>query len=334
MSTVILDKGSRPVSRLRRKPLIEGQEAVLIAVMVVVWAALAVVTDTFMTSSNIQTVLYTIAPIAIIGVGMTAVMVTAGIDVSVGSQIAIAMVLVGKILRDAEMGWPVAVVVAVVVGSLLGAFNGFLIVVGRIHPMIITFGTLNVYRYISLQIFGDQQVSGVPDDLAFIGGSANAVTFGIPNALLLAATLIIIMWAYMRQWAGGRHLYAIGSDAGAARLAGIRVTRKLIGVYVLLGALVGIAALVQVGSGGLIQQNVGIGLELQVIAACVIGGTSVLGGRGTVFGTLLGALLVGTVSSAVTHLGWSNELTNFFVGVLIIVAVGIDLIRQKRRAKL
>lgn len=332
MSTATLDKP--PAPRLRRQPLVEGQEAVLIAVIIIMWALLAVVTDTFMTANNIQTVLYTVAPIAIIGVGMTAVMVTAGIDVSVGSQMAIGMVVVGKLLRDAEFGWVPALAIAVVVGSILGAINGLLIVGGRIHPMIITFGTLNVYRYVALQIFGDQQVSGVPDDFAFIGGSVQAVTFGIPNALLLALGLMAVVWAYMRRWAGGRHLYAIGGDAGAARLAGIRVNRKLIGVYVFIGVLVGVAAVVQLGSGGLIQQNVGIGLELQVIAACVIGGTSVLGGRGTVFGTLLGALLVGTVSSAVTHLGWPNELTNFFVGVFIIVAVGVDLIRQKRRAKL
>ncbi|MCL6424164.1 ABC transporter permease [Brachybacterium sp. JHP9] len=334
MSTVTQEKAPRPVPRLRRTPIIEGQEAVLIAVLVIVGVLLAVFTDTFMTSANIQTVLYTVAPIAIIGVGMTAVMVTAGIDVSVGSQMAIAMVVVGKLLRDTDLGWFPALVVAVVVGSILGIINGLLIVVGRIHPMIITFGTLNVYRYVALQIFGDQQVSGVPDDLGFIGGSVQAVTFGIPNALLLAMALMVIMWAYMRQWAGGRHLYAIGGDPGAARLTGIQVNRKLISVYVLIGVLVGIASLVQVGSGGLIQQNVGIGLELQVIAACVIGGTSVLGGRGTVFGTLLGALLVGTVSSAVTHLGWPNELTNLFVGIFIIVAVGIDLVRQKRRTKL
>lgn len=321
-------------ARTVRKPIIEGQEAILIVVIALVWVTLSVVTDTFMTSSNIQTVLYTVAPIAIIGIGMTAVMVTAGIDVSVGSQIAIVMVVVGKILRDSDTGWVTAALVAVVIGAILGAVNGFIITAGRIHPMIVTFGTLNVYRFVALQIFGDEQVAGVPGDLSGIGGSVSAVTFGVPNALWLAIALMAAVWAYMRFWAGGRHLYAIGGDAAAAHLAGIRVNRKLIGVYMFVGMMVGIAGLVQVGSGGLIQQNIGFGLELQVIAACVIGGTSVMGGRGTVFGTLLGALLVGTVSSAVTHLGWPNELTNLFVGSFIVVAVGIDRIRQNRRAKL
>lgn len=335
MSTELIEQvPQKKATQAVRKSLIEGQELILIAVIAIVWLTLSVVTDTFMTSNNIQTVLYSVAPIAIIGIGMTAVMVTAGIDVSVGSQIAIAMVVVGKVLRDADASWFTAAILAVAIGAVLGAINGLLITVGRIHPMIVTFGTLNIYRFVALQIFGDQQVAGVPSDFAGIGGSVNAVTFGIPNALWLAAILMLVMWGYMRFWAGGRHLYAIGGDPAAAHLAGIRVNRKLVGAYVFVGVLVGVAALVQVGSGGLIQQNVGIGLELQVIAACVIGGTSVMGGRGTVLGTLLGALLVGTVSSAVTHLGWPNELTNLFVGSFIVIAVGIDRIRQKRRENL
>lgn len=336
MTTVTSTAPRTPASAptRERKPILEGQELVLIGVIAVIWAVLAVVTDTFMTTSNIQTVLWTVAPVAIIGVGMTAVMVTAGIDVSVGSQIAIVMVVVGKLLRDTGIGLLPALGIAVVLGAVLGTINGVIIVYGRIHPMIVTFGMLNVYRFVALQIFGDTQVAGVPGTLGSLGGSKSAITLGIPNAMWLVVALMAVQWTYMRYWARGRHLYAIGGDIGAARLAGIRVNRQLVGVYLLLGALVGVAGIVQIGSGGLIQQNVGIGLELQVIAACVIGGTSVVGGRGTPLGTLFGALLVGTVSSAVTHLGWPNELSNFFVGVFIIVAVGIDLVRQSRRAKL
>ena len=132
----------------------------------------------------------------------------------------------------------------------------------------------------------------------------------------------------------GRHLYAIGNDAHAARLQGVRVTRRLVSVYVVTGVLVGLAAVVFIGGGGRIGQAVGTGLELQVIAAVVIGGTSILGGRGTVFGTVLGALLVGTVSAAVTLLGWPSELTALFIGVFILVAVGVDLLRQRRRRSL
>ncbi|MDF9277430.1 ABC transporter permease [Arthrobacter sp. EH-1B-1] len=323
-----------PATRRRRTlPLLQGQEIVLIAVLVLLWAALSVSTDTFLTPNNIGAILYQVAPIAIIGVGMTAVMVTAGIDVSVGSQIAVVMVVVAKMLRDFEVALPVAVIVAVLVGSILGAVNALLITVAKIHPIIVTFGTLNIFRWVALQIFGDQQVDGVPGTLTVFGGSNQAMTLGIPNAFLITVLLIATGWVYMRSYAGGRHLYAIGGDAQAARLAGVKVSRATAGVYVLTGACVGLAGVIMIGSGGLVQQNIGSGLELQVIAAAVIGGTSVLGGRGTVLGTLLGALLVGSVGSAVTHLGWPSEVTNLFVGACIVIAVGVDLARQKRRAR-
>ena len=151
---------------------------------------------------------------------------------------------------------------------------------------------------------------------------------------MLPAVLAALMWAYMRSSPTGRHLYAIGNDAHAARLQGVRVTRRLVSVYVITGVLVGLAAVVFIGGGGRIGKAVGTGFELQVIAAVVIGGTSILGGRGTVLGTILGALLVGTVSAAVTLLGWPSELTALFIGVFILVAVGVDLLRQRRRRSL
>ena len=321
-------------ARSARRPVLEGQELVLVGVIAALWLVLSLMTDTFFTGANIRTILYAIAPVAIIGVGMTAVMVTAGIDVSVGSQLAIVTAIIATMIRDSGTGIAGAVVIALVVGCLLGSVNAALIVFGRIHPMIVTFGTLNLFRFVALQVFGDAQIAGVPDVFRPIGGSSTAVTFGIPNAMWLTLLLVAVQWAYMRYWAGGRHIYAIGNDQHAARLAGVRVDMRLFLVYVSVGAMVAIASLVQLGSGGLVQQNVGIGLEMQVIAACVIGGTSVLGGRGTVIGTLLGAVLIGTVTSAITLLGLSSQLSNLFVGVFIVLAVGIDLVRQNRRSRL
>jgi ribose transport system permease protein len=135
----------------------------------------------------------------------------------------------------------------------------------------------------------------------------------------------------MRFWATGRHWYALGNDAAAARLAGIQVKWRTIAAYALTGVFVGLAGCVLIGSGGLVQQNAGSGLELRVIAAVVIGGTSILGGRGSVLGTLLGALLVGTVTSAITLLGWRSDLIELFIGVFILIAVGVDLVRERRR---
>lgn len=319
----------RPAARA-----IEGQELALVGVLAVLWLVLGLTTDTFFTAGNLGAILFNVAPIALIGIGMTAVIVTAGIDVSVGSAVAVVMVIVAKLVHDGGTPMPVAVLVALGVGALLGLVNGGLVAYGRIHPIIVTFATLNIFRFVALQIFAGRQVTGIPDTLGFFGGGGEGRLLGIPNAWLLAVVLAAIMWFYMRSWPTGRHLYAIGGDAQAARLAGVRVRRRQLFAYVLTGALVGLAGCVFIGTGGLVIQNAGEGLELQVIAAVVIGGTSIVGGRGTVLGTMLGALLVGTVTSAVTLLGWPSELTTLFVGVFILVAVGVDLLRARRRGTL
>jgi len=313
---------------------IEGQELVLLVVLAALWAVLGASVDTFFTASNLQNLLSTVAPVTIMGIGMTAVIVTAGIDVSVGSSLAVVMVVVSQQVRDSGLPfWP-GVGLALVTGGVLGLVNGLLVSYGRVHPIIVTFGTLNIFRFVSLQIFDGKEIAGVPDTFGWLGGGAAGRTFGLPHCWVLAVVLAALAWAYMRYTPTGRHLYAIGGDAVAARLAGVRVRRRLVAVYTATGVLVGLAACCVIGDGGLVAQNVGTGLELQVIAAVVIGGTTILGGRGTVLGTVLGALLVGTVTSGVTLLGWSTDLTNLFIGVFILIAVGADLLRERRRRSL
>lgn len=312
----------------------ESQEVVLMAVVALLWLVLGFGTDTFFAASNLQNILATVAPVTIIGVGMTAVIVPAGIDVSVGSALAVVMVVVAKLLTDSGLALVPAVFTGLVIGGLLGALNGVLVAYGRIHAIIITFGTLNIFRFVALQIFDGKEVAGVPDTLEFLGGGAQGRSFGIPHSWLLAVLLALGMWLYMRHAPTGRHLYAIGGNATAARLAGIRVNRRLVGVYTITGVLVGLAACCVIGGGGLVAQSAGTGLELHVIAAVVIGGTSILGGRGSVLGTVLGSLLVGTVTSAVTLLGWRSELTALFIGLFILLAVGADLLRERRRRRL
>lgn len=313
---------------------IEGQELVLLIVLAALWAVLGASVDTFFTASNLQNLLVTVAPVTIMGVGMTAVIVTAGIDVSVGSSLAVVMVIVSQQVRDSGLAFVPAVGLALVTGGVLGLVNGLLVSYGRVHPIIVTFGTLNIFRFVSLRIFDGKEVAGIPGTLGWLGGGAAGRTLGLPHCWLLAIVLAALAWAYMRYTPAGRHLYAIGGDAVAARLAGVRVRRRLVAVYTVTGVLVGLAACCVIGDGGLVEQNAGTGLELQVIAAVVIGGTTILGGRGTVLGTVLGALLVGTVTSGVTLLGWSTDLTNLFIGVFILVAVGADLLRERRRRSL
>jgi ribose transport system permease protein len=299
-------------------------------VLVVAWIVLSLIYPEFRTLGNLQNVLAGVAAVAIVGVGMTMVILTGGIDVSVGSSLAVASVVVAKQVQ-AGSSVTVAVIIALLCGAALGAFNGLVIAYGHVASIITTFATLNLFRFVALQVFDDKQLNGVPDTLAWFSGLGR--TAGIPNAWWLGMIFTAIAWWYLRHYATGRHLYAIGSNRDTARFAGIRVARREFTAYFVTGLLVGVAALVTVGNGGVVQPNVGTGFELQVIAAVIIGGTSILGGKGGVVATLLGAALVGTVRSALVVSGSDALLADFFLGLFILVAVGIDLFRQKREAR-
>ena len=313
-------------------PPVTGQELVLIGVLVVLWVILAFATPAFLSASSIQPLLGTVAPIALIGIGMTVVIITGGIDVSVGAAMMVCSVVTAKVmLVDLGAGFWLTVLVSILVGGLLGLVNGLLIAYGRVHAIIITFGTANIFQWIGLQIFASSTVNGIPNTLDSLGNGAAGRTFGVPHSFLITVVLAAIAWFYLRHTAGGRHFFAIGGDALAARLAGVKVQRRVLVAYLLTGLLVGLASCFVVAQGSNLGQNVGSGKELAVIAAVVIGGTSIMGGRGSVLGTILGALLVQTVASGVTQLGWRSELSDLFVGIAIIVAVGADLLRERAR---
>jgi ribose transport system permease protein len=311
---------------------ITGQEIVLIAVIVVLWVALALGTPAFLTEGSIVPLLVAMAPTATIGIGMTVIIITGGIDVSVASIVMVCAVVVAKAMVDSGISLPVAVALSVVIGGLLGLINGVLIAYGRVHAIIITFGTANLFKFIGLQLFGGTTVDNIPGTLSFFGRGEAGRTLGVPHSFLIMLLLAALAWYYLRHTATGRHLYAIGNDADAARLAGVKVQRRVMSAYVLTGLLTGLAACFVIARGtSTLAPNVGNGMELAAIAAVVIGGTSIMGGRGSVLGTILGALLVQTVASGVTQLGWRSQLSSLFVGILILIAVGADLLRQRAR---
>ncbi|BBH68923.1 ribose ABC transporter permease [Actinoplanes sp. OR16] len=321
--------------RARTKVLpspVTGQEIVLVGVIAVLWAALAVSTPAFLTAGSIQPLLVATAPVALVGVGMTIVIITGGIDVSVGAAIMVCSVITAKVLVNADVNLGAAVLISVLSGAALGLVNGVLIAYGRVHAIIITFGTANLFMWLGLQIFGSGTVNGIPATLAFFGRGQEGRTLGVPHAFLVTILITAAAWWWLRHTAGGRHFFAIGGDTQAARLAGVRVQRRVLLAYVITGVLVGLASCFVIAQGtSTLDQSVGSGKELAVIAAVVIGGTSIMGGRGSVLGTLLGALLVQTVSSGVTQLGWRSQLSDLFVGIFIIVAVGADLLRARAR---
>lgn len=313
-------------------PIVTGQEVVLLVVLAVLWVLLGIFTPAFLTPGSIGPLLVQVAPIALIGVGMTFVIITAGIDVSVAGMIMVSAVVTARVLVSYDVPALVAVALAIVIGAALGAFNGILIAYGRVHPIIITFGTANVFLWLGLRVFDSSTVNGIPSTLEFFGRGSAGSTLGVPHSFAIAVLAVAVAWWFLRYAKSGRNLYAIGGNQNAARLAGIRVQPRLVWVYLITGALAGLAACMIIATGtSTLDQSVGSGKELQVIAAVVIGGTSILGGRGSVVGTLLGAILVQTVVSGVTQLGWPTQLGFLFVGIFILIAVGTDIIRERAR---
>jgi ribose transport system permease protein len=323
-----------PTARKILPSLVTGQEVVLIGIIAVLWILLGLLTPAFLTAGSILPLLVAVAPIALIGVGMTFVIITAGIDVSVGAAIMVTSVITSQTMVATGIPLIPAVLLSVAVGALLGLVNGYLVAYGKIHAIIITFGTANLFQFIGLRFFGSSTVNGLPDTFDVFGRGEAGRTFGIPHSFAITVIVVAIAWWYLRHAANGRHLFAVGGNENAARLAGIKVKPLILRTYVITGALVGLAACFLIGQGtSTLEQSVGSGRELAVIAAVVIGGTSVLGGRGTVLGTLLGAILVQTVTSGVTQMGWPSQLSDLFVGAAIIAAVGTDILRERSRRK-
>jgi ribose transport system permease protein len=243
-------------------------------------------------------------------------------------------VVTARLLVSFEIPLILAVLVSMAVGAALGSLNGFLVAYARVHPIIITFGTWNLFLFLGYRVFDSSTVNGIPRTFEVFGKGAAGTTLGVPNAFAIVVVLVIGAWWFLRYTRAGRNLYAIGGNAEAARLTGIAVQPRLVWVYAITGLLVGLAACITIASGtSSLDQSVGNGRELEVIAAVVIGGTSIMGGRGSVVGTLLGALLVQTVSVGVTQLGWPSQLSRLFVGAFIIIAVGTDLVREHARRK-
>ena len=290
------------------------------AAILLICLLMAVAAPRFFTAENQLDLLVANAPVLIIAVGMTLVILTANIDISVGSQFAICAVASGML---AKMGLPIVLsaVVTCAIGGLLGALNGGLTAYMRIPSIVVTLATMVALRDSLRWTTEGAWVQNLPSGFQWFGltqfGSAT-LTCGL--AVLIALTAA---WA-LQNAAAGRAVYATGSDPTAARLAGINGTAVTFWAFVITGALTGCAAVLNATRFNQIPSNSGIGLELKVIAAVVVGGTSITGGKGSVVGTVLGVILLGLVGPALTFLGVSAYWERAIQGAIILVAVGME----------
>jgi ribose transport system permease protein len=294
----------------------------LLGLCVVLWAA----TPFFLTVSNLLNVTEQAAIIAIVAVGMTFVIITGGIDLSVGSVLAFAGVVMAEALhRDVPV--PLALAVALGTGLLCGLVNGALITLGRLPPFIATLGMMSVARGTALMFTEGRPVSG------FSGGFRSLATgelLGLPVSVVIMVGVYVLAHVVLTRTKLGRYTYAIGGNEEAALLSGVNVRLYKAAVYGISGMLSGLAAVLLTARLNSAQPIAGMMYELDAIAATVIGGTSLLGGEGTVVGTLIGALIMAVLRNGLNILGVSSFVQQVVIGAVIITAVLIDMWLKRR----
>ncbi len=295
----------------------------LIGLSIVLW----IMTPYFLTVSNLLNVAQQISINAIIAVGMTFVIITAGIDLSVGSLVAFSGVVLASVLQ-AGVPLPIAILVGLGVGLSCGMINGLLITQGRIPPFISTLGMMSVARGAALLYTKGRPVSGFSENFRYL---ATGEIFHIPVPVIIMGVVYIIAHFVLNRTKLGRYAYAIGGNEEAAILSGINVKLYKTMVYALCGLLSGLAALILTARLNSAQPIAGNMYELDAIAATVIGGTSLMGGEGTVLGTLIGALIMGVLRNGLNLLGVSSFIQQIVIGSVIIIAVLMDMALKKQR---
>lgn len=289
---------------------------------------LSFATDSFLSTRNFLNILDQISVIGIIAVGMTFVILIGGIDLSVGSVLALSMMVLGVL--QVHMGLPmyVAISAALAVGAATGCVSGLLITMLKIPAFIATLAMMSIARGLASLITNGQQIIGFPAwfNMAAIirYGGILTITVGV------MLSVFALSWVYQRYRAGGRSLYAIGGNAEVARLAGINVNKATIGVYTFCGFLSGLAGMVFAARLDAVQPSSGVAYELDAIAAVVIGGTSLSGGTGGIGGTLIGVLIIGVLRNGLNLLQVSPFMQQLVVGFVIVIAVGAEAFRGRK----
>jgi inositol transport system permease protein len=302
----------------------------IVFILLAMLLAMTFLSEAFLTPRNLLNIVRQISVMGLIAIGVTMVIITGGIDLSSGSVLALAAVVstsLAQRLDWAEIKFPgldvpvfVPILAALAVGALCGLVNGSLIASFRIPPFIATLGMMTIARGLAL-IYSERPVSGLTDSYNYIG---QGEPFGIPLPIIILAVVAIGAHIMLNNTRFGRHIYALGGNEQAARISGINISRVKIGVYTIAGLLAGLSGLVlssRIGSG---QPGLGVGYELDAIASAVIGGTSLSGGIGTIWGTIVGALIIGVLNNGLDLLNVSAYWQTIVKGSIIVIAVIID----------
>ena len=279
----------------------------------------------FFTVNNILTVATQTAVIAIIAIGQTYVLITGGIDLSIGSNMALAAMVAGLFMR-ANYPVPVAILSGLFTGMLSGAVSGILVAFGKLPPFIATLGTMTVARGLAFTLTQAIPIANLPKNFTVYGTGRS---FGIPNPVIITVILFLIFGFVLAKTKLGRHVYASGSNFEAARLSGVNTRKVLMTVYIFSGMLAAFAGLIMAARVVTAQPGAGDGYELDAVASSVIGGTSTMGGEGTIAGTFIGAFVIGVLRNGLNLVGVTPHLQRIIIGVVIVGSVFLDKIKRK-----
>lgn len=306
-----------------------AQSLGLFWVLVALCAVAIYLSPSFLQIGNLMNVGRQIALFGIVSIGMTFVILTRGIDLSVGSIVGVVAVSSAMLLSSGT-AIPVVIFLALLMGAALGALNGIGVVFCQMPPFIMTLGTLVMGRGIAMTIAnGEPQTLGeATDAFYFLGGG---FLLGVPVPIWIFAGVALIAFVVLRSTSFGRQVYAVGSNAEAARLAGIKVGAVLMSVYVVSGVLASLTALITISRLTVGEPTAGTNLELEAIAIVVIGGTSLFGGEGTVIGTVIGAAIIAVIANILNLLGISPFTQQIVKGAIIIAAVMFEVYRHRQR---
>jgi rhamnose transport system permease protein len=336
---------SAPVATAQRRPgsqvaralagALRRREAAIALVLVIVIVGTSLIQPSFLLSAGgWRDLLLTPAILVVLAVGQAMVVFTRNIDLSVGSVLGLTAYLTGSIFVAAP-GMPIVVVTlaAVAAGGMLGLVNGALVALARVPSLVITLGTLYVYRGLVLTWAGSDRIDAgeMPRDFLALG-TRQVLT--VPVLTVVAVVVLAVAAYYMTTSRGGRQLYAIGSDPDAADVAGLPVRRRVLAVFMVSGALAGLAGVMFAARYGSVSAGAGTGLELQVVGAVVVGGVAIFGGSGTVVGAAIGAMLLVTINRALPVVGIPDFWQRAVVGALILGAIILDRVLAVRRSRL
>ncbi|MGE0004488.1 MAG: ABC transporter permease [Parvibaculaceae bacterium] len=306
----------------------------IIAVVIVMMAILyATQPQTFLSAGNLTNILKQNAYAAMLALGMFVVIVTAGIDLSVGSVLALAMICLAVADR-AGLPWPIVILIGPLVGTAAGLVNGLGYTLLKLpHPFIMTLGTLNIARGLT-SLISQAPISGLQPEVRYVGQQYYRFGLfegpvGIPVSFFLVVIAAVALWFFLNRTDMGRHVFAIGGNPQAARVSGINVDRVLVYVYAICGFFAGMAGLLLAGRTNSGFPLAGLGDELDAIAAVIIGGASFFGGRGTVLGVLAGVLIMGLLRNGLNLNNISPFWQQILIGLIIIIAVYVDVLRRR-----